>query len=79
MHGRTDDVLRVLVGDELAGEQFATLSFIVSSLWLNAIVKWRSGRHTLQAAYSMGESGVRLACAGLLTTIPAGSIPDRVA
>jgi AcrR family transcriptional regulator len=79
MHGRTDRALRALVGGEVDAAQFATLSFIVSSLWLHAIVKWRSSRHSLQTAYEVCESGIRLACAGLLVTSPAVSIPNRVA
>ena len=65
MSVRTNRVLRFLVGPQVSAEDFETLSFVVGSVWLNAILTWRSGRHSLTDTYRLCENGVRLACAGL--------------
>ncbi len=65
MSGRNNRVLRFYMGDEVSDEDFETLSFTVGSLWQNAILSWRSGRHPLADAYRLCENGVRLACSAL--------------
>ena len=65
MSVRTNRVLRFLLGPRVSGEDFETLSFVVGSVWLNAILTWRSGRHSLTDTYRLCENGARLACAGL--------------
>jgi AcrR family transcriptional regulator len=62
---RTDRVLRLYLGPEPAQGAFETVSFVIGSVWLNAIITWRAGRDSLEDAYSKIENGVRLACAGL--------------
>jgi AcrR family transcriptional regulator len=63
---RTDRVLRLILGPQLAEGTLETLSFVVGSIWLNAIMTWRAGRHSFQTSYQQCEDGVRLVCAGLL-------------
>ncbi len=77
MSARTNRVLRFLIGPQISPEDFETLSFAVGSLWLNAILTWRSGRHSLTDSYRLCENGVRLACAGLprLSALPAATTP----
>jgi TetR/AcrR family transcriptional regulator, cholesterol catabolism regulator len=79
MSVRTDRVLRLYLGPQVAQELFDTVSFTIGSVWLNAILQWRSGRDSLEAAYGNLENGVRLACAGLRSTSTSGDLPDRVA
>jgi TetR/AcrR family transcriptional regulator, cholesterol catabolism regulator len=79
MSVRTDRVLRLYLGPQIAQEPFDTVSFTIGSVWLNAILQWRSGRDSLEAAYANLENGVRLACAGLRATGTSGDLPDRVA
>lgn len=62
---RNDAVLRRYLGPEPSDEAFRSLSFVVGSVWLNAILVWRAGRVSLADAYAQCESGVRLAYAGL--------------
>jgi AcrR family transcriptional regulator len=69
MSVRTDRVLRLYLGPEPEQEAFDTLSFVVGSVWLNAILMWRAGRESLDGAYRNIEDGVRMACAGLLATV----------
>lgn len=76
---RTDKVLRLYLGPAIDQKLFDTVSFTIGSVWLNAILMWRSGRDSLDAAYANIENGVRLSCAGLLVTGPSGGLPDRVA
>ena len=79
MSVRTDRVLRLFLGPEVAQDLFDTVSFAIGSVWLNAILMWRAGRDSLEDAYANIENGVRLACAGLYSTSPSGDLPDRVA
>jgi AcrR family transcriptional regulator len=79
MSVRTDRVLRLYLGPDVAQDLFDTVSFTIGSVWLNAILMWRSGRDSLEAAYANIENGVRLSCAGLYSTSPSGDLPDRVA
>jgi AcrR family transcriptional regulator len=79
MSVRTDRVLRLFLGSTVPPAPFETLSFAVGSIWLNAILKWRAGRDSLETAYSNIENGVRLACAGLLALSPSEGVPNRVA
>ncbi len=65
MSVRTNRVLRLYLGDEPDQEAFETVSFVIGSVWLNAIITWRAGRDSLDDAYRKIENGVRLACAGL--------------
>jgi len=65
MSVRTNRVLRLYMGEELSGDAFQTLSFVVGSVWQNSILSWRSGRYDLSDIYRLCENGVRLACAGL--------------
>jgi AcrR family transcriptional regulator len=65
MSGRNNRVLRFYMGAEMSDEDFETLSFTVGSIWQNAILSWRSGRHPLADAYRLCENGVRLACSAL--------------
>jgi TetR/AcrR family transcriptional regulator, cholesterol catabolism regulator len=75
MSVRTDRVLRLYLGPEPGQEAFDTLSFVVGSVWLNAILTWRAGRVSLDGAYRKIEDGVRMACAGLLATTAGTASP----
>jgi AcrR family transcriptional regulator len=79
MSVRTNRVLRLYLGPEPEQDAFETVSFVIGSVWLNAIITWRAGRGSLDDAYRKIEDGVRLACAGLLAmgerpTIPAPAV-----
>ena len=80
MSVRTNRVLRFLLGPGVSADDFQTVSFVVGSVWLNAILTWRSGRHSLTDTYRLCENGVRLACSGLpgLATRPA-ALPGAAA
>ena len=75
MSVRTDRVLRLYLGDEPAQVAFETVSFVIGSVWLNAIITWRAGRDSLEDAYRKIEDGVRLACAGLYALADKPVIP----
>lgn len=66
MSVRTNKVLRLFLGPEPDQDAFETISFVIGSVWLNAIIMWRAGRDSPEEAYRKIEHGVRLACAGLL-------------
>ncbi len=68
---RTSRVLRYIMGNELDEETLETLSFVIGSVWNNAILSWRSGHRPLSDAYRMCESGARLVCAGLAQELAA--------
>jgi AcrR family transcriptional regulator len=72
---RTNRVLRLYLGPEPNQGAFETLSFVIGSVWLNAIITWRAGRDSLEDAYSKIENGVRLACAGLYSMAERPAIP----
>jgi AcrR family transcriptional regulator len=79
MSVRTNRVLRLYLGPEPEQDTFETVSFVIGSVWLNAIITWRAGRDSLEDAYRKIEDGVRLACAGLYAmgerpTIPAPAV-----
>ncbi len=75
MSVRTNRVLRLYLGSEPQQETFETVSFVIGSVWLNAIITWRAGRDSLEDAYRKIENGVRLACAGLLAMGERPAIP----
>lgn len=62
---RTDRVLRLILGPLVAERTLETVSFVVGSIWLNAIMTWRAGRHSFENSYQQCEAAVRLVCAGL--------------
>jgi TetR/AcrR family transcriptional regulator, cholesterol catabolism regulator len=64
MSARNNRVMRLYMGEDLSPEAFETLTFVIGSVWQNAILSWRSGR-ALSDIYRLCENGVRLACAGL--------------
>ncbi len=66
MSVRTNQVLRMFLGPEPDQDAFENISFVIGSVWLNAIIMWRAGRDSPEDAYRKIENGVRLACAGLL-------------
>ncbi len=72
---RTNRVLRLYLGPDPDPETFDTISFLIGSVWLNAIITWRAGRDSLDDAYRKIENGVRLACAGLYAVADKPSIP----
>jgi AcrR family transcriptional regulator len=75
MSVRTNRVLRLYLGAEPEQGAFETVSFVIGSVWLNAIITWRAGRDSLEDAYSKIEHGVRLACAGLYAIADKPVIP----
>src|SRR6185312_986524 len=75
MSVRTDRVLRLYLGPEPEQGAFETVSFVIGSVWLNAIITWRAGRDSLEDAYRKIEDGVRLACAGLYAMGERPAIP----
>ncbi len=79
MSTRNNRVLRFFMGADLSEAAFETLSFVVGSIWQNAILSWRSGRHPLPDAYRLCENGVRLACAALPEADDVLGLPGRTA
>jgi len=75
MSVRTNRVLRLYLGPEPEQDTFETVSFVIGSVWLNAIISWRAGRDSLEDAYRKIEDGVRLACAGLYAMGERPAIP----
>jgi AcrR family transcriptional regulator len=55
-----EQILRELLGAELPEETLSTLSFLVGSLWYNAILTWSTGRHTMADAFRQTENAIRL-------------------
>jgi AcrR family transcriptional regulator len=75
MSVRTNRVLRLYLGPEPEQDTFESVSFVIGSVWLNAIITWRAGRDSLEDAYRKIEQGVRLACAGLYAMADKPTIP----
>ncbi len=75
MSVRTDRVLRLFLGPEPDQELFETVSFVIGSVWLNAIITWRAGRDSPEGAFRKIENGVRMACTGFLDMLDAPILP----